>query len=122
MKKRGGLVYSTGKGRICPGCGWPADRCVCSHNLKDPAGAAPRGDGVVRVSRQTKGRTGKGVTVVTGVPLAASELAALATELKKKCGSGGSLRDGAIEIQGDHRDLLVELLQARGWTVKRAGG
>ena len=94
MKKRGGLVYSTGKGRISPGCGWPADRCVCSHNLKDPAGAAPRGDGVVRVSRQTKGRKGKGVTVVTGVPLAASELASLATELKKKCGSGGSLRDG----------------------------
>jgi len=122
MKKRGGLVYSTGKGRMCAGCGWPAARCVCSHNLKDPAGATPRGDGVVRVSRQTKGRKGKGVTVISGVPLSASELAALATELKKKCGSGGTLRDGSIEIQGDHRDLLVEMLQARGWTVKRAGG
>jgi len=122
MKKRGGLVYSTSKGRICPGCGWPADRCACSRNLKDQAGAAPRGDGVVRVSRQTKGRKGRGVTVITGIPLPPSGLAALATELKKKCGSGGTLRDGSIEIQGDHRDLLVDMLQARGWTVKRSGG
>jgi translation initiation factor 1 len=122
MKKRGGLVYSTGKGRICPGCGWPADRCACSHNLKGPADSPTRGDGVIRVSRQTKGRKGKGVTVIAGIPLSASDLSALATELKKKCGSGGTLRDGVIEIQGDHRDLLVGLLQTRGWTVKRAGG
>jgi len=122
MKKRGGLVYSTGKGRLCPGCGWPVDRCACSQNLKDTTDAAPKGDGIVRVSRQTKGRKGKGVTVITGVPLPASALTALATDLKKKCGSGGTLRDGSIEIQGDHRDLLVGLLQARGFTVKRAGG
>lgn len=121
-KKRGGLVYSTGQGRICSGCGWPADRCACSHSLNNAAGATPRGDGVVRVSRQTKGRKGKGVTVITGVPLPPSELSALATELKKKCGSGGTLRDGVIEIQGDHRDALVGLLQARGWAVKLSGG
>jgi len=121
-KKRGGLVYSTGQGRICPGCGWPVDRCACSHNLKGSAAALSRGDGTVRVSRQTKGRKGKGVTVITGFSLSASELSGLATQLKKKCGSGGTLRDGVIEIQGDHRDLLVELLQARGWTVKRSGG
>jgi translation initiation factor 1 len=122
MKKRGGLVYSTGQGRICPGCGWPAVNCACSGKQKDAAGTAPRGDGIVRVSRQTKGRKGKGVTVITGVPLPDSELAVLATEFKKKCGSGGTLRNRTIEIQGDHRDLLVGLLQARGWIVKRAGG
>jgi translation initiation factor 1 len=122
VKKRGGLVYSTDKGRMCPRCGWPADRCACSRTLQDPAAGPPAGDGVVRVSRQTKGRKGKGVTVITGVPLPVDEMAALARELKKRCGSGGTVRDGAIEIQGDHRDVLVSLLQARGWTVKRAGG
>jgi translation initiation factor 1 len=76
----------------------------------------------VRVSRETKGRKGKGVTVVTGVPLAGAELAALAKTLKQRCGSGGTLRDGRIEIQGEHRDTVLELLRARGWTVKRAGG
>jgi translation initiation factor 1 len=62
------------------------------------------------------------VTVITGVPLRGAELAALAKELKKKCGSGGTVRDGMIEVQGEHRDQMVILLQARGWTVKRAGG
>lgn len=82
----------------------------------------PAGDGVVRVSRQTQGRKGRGVTVISGVPLAGGELAALTAGLKKRCGSGGTVRDGVIEIQGDHRDLLVSLLTQRGWTVKRAGG
>lgn len=76
----------------------------------------------MRVSRETKGRKGKGVTVVTGVPLSGDALKALAKELKQRCGSGGTIRDGAIEIQGDHRDLLVTELGRRGWTVKRAGG
>lgn len=81
-----------------------------------------RGDGVVRVARETQGRKGAGVTVVTGVPLTGKELAALAKELKKKCGGGGKVADGRIEIQGEHRDKLVEELSRRGWTVKKAGG
>ena len=75
----------------------------------------------MRVGRQTKGRKGKGVTVVTGLPLSVSELKALARDLKKKCGSGGTVRDGTIEIQGEHRDNLVEELTQRGFTVKRSG-
>jgi len=77
---------------------------------------------VVRVGRETRGRKGAGVTVVTGAPLDEDGLKALAGELKKACGCGGTVRDGVIEIQGEHRDRLVKLLQARGWTVKRAGG
>jgi translation initiation factor 1 len=76
----------------------------------------------VRVSRETQGRKGKGVTVVTGLGLGAAELEALAAELKKRCGSGGSAGHGRIEIQGDHRDRLVEELTKRGWKAKRAGG
>ena len=80
------------------------------------------GDGIVRVGRQTKGRKGKGVTTVTGVPLAGKELQALAKDLKQRCGSGGTVRDGVIEIQGDHRDALVVTLERHGWTVRRSGG
>lgn len=80
------------------------------------------GDGVVRVGRQTQGRKGKGVTVVTGVPLAGAELEELCKQLKRKCGAGGTVRDGVIEIQGEHRDFLVRELSGRGWTVKRSGG
>jgi translation initiation factor 1 len=112
-----GVVYSTGEGRMCPACGRPLAQCACrSEN------ARPAGDGVVRVGRQVQGRKGKGVTVVTGVPLRGAELESLATQLKKRCGSGGTVRDGIIEIQGDHRDLVVGELQAKGWTVKRSGG
>jgi len=116
-KKERGLVYSTEVGRVCPKCGWPAERCACSR-----APAPPKGDGIVRVGRETKGRAGKGVTVITGVPLAGEDLARLAAELKKRCGSGGTVREGTIEIQGDHRDLLLAELVRRGWTVKRSGG
>lgn len=77
---------------------------------------------MVRVSRETQGRKGKGVTVISGLALPAAELEALATELKKRCGSGGSVENGRIEIQGDHRDRLVEELTCRGWKAKRAGG
>lgn len=77
---------------------------------------------MVRVGRETKGRKGKGVTLITGVPLIGKELNQLAKALKKKCGTGGTVRDGVIEIQGDHRDLLVTELQKHGWTVKKSGG
>lgn len=122
MKARGpgtfrGVVYSTGQGRMCPACGRPLAQCACRT-----APSRPAGDGVVRVGRQTQGRKGKGVTVITGVPLAGPELEALAVQLKKRCGCGGTVRDGVIEIQGDHRDALLADLAARGWTVKRSGG
>ncbi len=80
------------------------------------------GDGIVRVRRETKGRGGKTVTAIEGVPLAGAELNALAKDLKRACGTGGSTKDGVIEIQGDHRDKLVEALEKEGYTVKRAGG
>jgi translation initiation factor 1 len=101
---------------MCPSCGKPLTYCTCKQ------ARVPIGDGNVRVGRETKGRKGKGVTIITGVPLGGAELQALATHLKKKCGSGGTLKDGVIEVQGDHRDLVVEELQKRGWSVKRSGG
>ena len=113
-----GLVYSTDAGRICPECRRPVGECRC----KQKAAGAPAGDGNVRVGRQTKGRKGKGVTVVSGLRLAGPELDKLARELKKRCGSGGTVRVGTIEIQGEHRDTLVEELNRRGFKAKRSGG
>lgn len=112
-----GLVYTTGQGRMCPACRKPVGECVCRR-----AKPAPKTDGIVRVHRETKGRAGKGVTVISGVPLSGAELDRLAKQLKQRCGSGGTVRHGLIEIQGEHRDLLVEELGKFGWTVKRAGG
>lgn len=117
-KKSDGVVYSTDHGRMCPECGRPVTQCVC----RGKSGGAPKGDGVVRVSRETKGRKGKGVTLITGLPLGDDKLKDLARDLKQKCGSGGTVKDGVIEIQGDHRDALVAELTARGYTAKRSGG
>jgi len=114
--KKGGLVYSTDGGRMCPECRRPLTECVCK------ASAAPTGDGVVRVSRQTKGRGGKSVTLVKGLPLDAAALALLGKQLRTACGSGGTVKDGVIEIQGDHCDLLIEVLAKHGHHAKRAGG
>jgi translation initiation factor 1 len=86
------------------------------------AAPAPSGDGIVRVRREVSGRRGKTVTVIAGLPPDPDGLRALAAELKRRCGTGGSVKDGAIEIQGDHRDLLVAELEERGFRVKRAGG
>lgn len=114
-----GIVYSTGAGRMCPGCRRPIAQCVC----KSAAAAAVRAEaGRVRVSRQTQSRAGKAVTVITGLPLAAAELETLASELKRRCGSGGTVKDGVIEIQGEHRDVLVSELVRRGFAAKRSGG
>ena len=110
-------VYSTDQGRLCPGCGQGPGGCVCARTAKTPAG-----DGIVRIARQTKGRKGKGVCLITGLPLAGPALDALARELKQRCGCGGTVRDGVIEIQGENRDLLAGELKKRGYTVKLAGG
>jgi translation initiation factor 1 len=86
---------------------------------REASEAAQASDGIVRVGRSTKGRKGKTVSTVTGVPV--DDRVELAAALKRKCGTGGALKDGVIEIQGDHRDVLVEELTSRGYTVKRAG-
>lgn len=116
------LVYSTGPGRLCPECGRPTAECRCRRSKAALPATAARGDGTVRVGRETKGRKGKGVTVVTGLPLAAEALEELATRLKKRCGSGGTVHEGVIEIQGDHRDVLVAELAKLGYAAKRSGG
>lgn len=114
-----GIVYSTEHGRMCPGCGEPLAECACP---KQKASFTAAGDGIVRVSRETKGRKGKGVTLIAGVPLDPEGLAKLATRLKQKCGAGGTVKAGVIEIQGDHRDLVVAELARGGYTAKRSGG
>ena len=113
------LVYSTeAGGRMCPGCGAPVAQCRC----KELKARLPATDGIVRVSHETKGRKGKGVTVVKGVALDTAGLTALSKQLKTACGSGGTVKDGLIEIQGDHRELVIAALSRQGHTVKRAGG
>lgn len=112
----GGLVYSTDGGRHCPDCNQPVDACICKQTQ------IPAGDGIARVRRETKGRGGKTVTTVTGVPLPEAELKELASALKKRCGCGGGLKGGVIEIQGDIVDLLLEELAKRGFKAKKSGG
>ncbi|BCU55510.1 stress response translation initiation inhibitor YciH [Enterobacter kobei] len=101
------LVYSTDSGRI---------------DEPKPVAERPKGDGIVRIQRQTSGRKGKGVCLITGIDASDEEITRLAAELKKKCGCGGSVKDGVIEIQGDKRDLIKSLLEAKGMKVKLAGG
>ncbi len=112
----GGLVYSTEHGKMCSGCGNPQNQCTCSEQV------LPETDGVVRVGRETKGRKGQGVTVITGIPMVGDELKKFVKKLKARCGSGGTIKNGVVEIQGDHRDLLVQELSKEGWSVKRSGG
>jgi translation initiation factor 1 len=128
MKPRsatGGLVYSTESGRMCPVCRKPIAQCTCKSGQGTWIAGQARNDkldGIVRVSRETKGRGGKAVTVVRGLALDPASLVQLAQQLKAACGSGGTVKDGAIEVQGDHCDKVIALLQAQGHTVKRAGG
>jgi len=111
------LVYSSDSGRICPSCEKPIETCACKKMSE-----AAIGDGVVRIRREVKGRGGKTVTTISGIPLPQKELRELTTVLKKKCGSGGTLKDLIIEIQGDHVDLLLNELAKKGFSVKRSGG
>ena len=113
-----GLVYDSSLGRMCPRCKKPQAKCRCAEQIA--AATRPAGDGVVRVRREV--RNGKTATVVLGLPLRADELAEFAKKLKQGCGSGGTAKDGAIEIQGDHRERVVAVLKAAGYTVKLAGG
>ena len=115
-----GFVYSSEQGRLCPACGRSVvTGCVCAAQRRQ---RRPAAGGPVRVSRQTKGRKGKGVTVVTGLPLSAAELTELGAALKRRCGSGGTVKAGTIEVQGDHRDQIVAELTARGWPARKEGG
>jgi translation initiation factor 1 len=111
------LVYSTEFGKMCPGCQKPAGKCLCQRRK-----VVLQGDGIVRLQRETKGRKGKGVTLITGLPLDHEGLKNFAKVLKQKCGSGGSLKDGVIVIQGDHGEMLEKELDRHGYIVKRAGG
>ncbi len=119
MKSRcanSGLVYSTDGGRICPACRHPVLSCVCRASQP-----VPPTDGIVRVSRETKGRAGKGVTLIKGLALEPLALSMLARQLKSTCGSGGTLKHGVIELQGDHCEKVMEALKAQGLVVKRSG-
>lgn len=117
-KNDSGLVYSTDSGRTCPACRQPQAACLC----KALAQAVPAGDGVARVTREKQGRGGKTVTVVRGLPLDPEALAALGKRLRTACGTGGTAKGGVLEIQGDHAERVLALLQAAGHRAKRAGG
>lgn len=111
-------VYSTDKGSVCPNCSRPTTQCSCAADRK----GAVLGDGRVRVRRETKGRAGKTVTAVSGLPLSADQLQKLLSELKRLVGGGGALKDGVIELQGDHCELVMRELIKRGYPAKRSGG
>ena len=111
-------VYSTDKGRLCPECQMPLDDCRCAETASQQI----LGDGKVRIRRETKGRKGKGVSIVEGLAMNASDLEKLAKDLKTRCGCGGAVKGGTIEIQGDQRTLIQQLLAERGIAAKIAGG
>ncbi len=117
------LVYSTGDGRIntCPTCGKPCKQCQCDTSPSNQI-PARKTDGIARVMRDRKHRGGKTVTVITGIPASNDAIATIAQQLKKLCGSGGTVKDGVIEIQGDHCDKVQAKLTEMGYKVKRAGG
>ena len=110
------VVYSTEQGRICPGCGNSVNQCTCRKQ------SSPSGDGNVRVSRETKGRKGKGVTLIKGLAMDAATLKLMSKKLKAMCGSGGTVKEGVIEIQGDHIERILDYLKKQGVRAKRAGG
>lgn len=118
INKTSALVYSTDTGKICAGCAKPVTACECQRQVA----GRPAVDGVIRIRRETKGRNGKGVTLIDGLPFAGNELLTLIKTLKTKCGSGGTFKDGIVEIQGDHRVVVQTYLQGAGYRVKLTGG
>lgn len=118
MKKNSTRVYSTETGSLCQNCAKKLSLCVC--NKQTISGA--KADAKVRVSKETKGRKGSGVSLISGLPLSETELKALAKKLKQICGSGGAVKHGIIEIQGEHRDKLVLELKKLGYIAVKAGG
>ena len=115
------LVYSTESGKICSSCQKPVSKCTCKK--KKPRSQTNRKyDGIIRIQREVKGRKGKTVTTLSGFLITDAELKNLATRLKRRCGTGGSVKDGVIIIQGDHRDTLVVELKNQGFNVKISGG
>ncbi|MCF6247628.1 MAG: translation initiation factor Sui1 [Desulfobacula sp.] len=112
------LVYSTEFGNICSSCSKQLAKCKC----KNKKNSLPKEDGIVRVQRSTKGRKGKGVSQICGLALEGNQLKDLAKKLKQKCGTGGTVKNGVIEIQGDHRDFLVNELNTLGYKAKKSGG
>ena len=115
------LVYSTESGKICPSCQKPTADCTCKKK-KSRSQPNIKIDGIIRVQREVKGRKGKTVTTVSGFQMNTDELKNLATQLKRRCGTGGSLKDGVIIIQGDHRNTLITELKTRGFKAKISGG
>jgi translation initiation factor 1 len=107
-------VYSTEAGRICPRCGWPEQNCQCSRNAEEPVPSRI----VAKLRMEKKGRGGKTVTVVEGLPQNAVFLKALSQDLKRACGTGGTVIDGGIELHGDLRDRLRAVLAQKGYVVK----
>ena len=119
------LVYSTETGRICPECGKPVSACSCKKKKAVKADKPPTdypNDGTIRIQREVKGRKGKIVTAVFGVPLENEELQKFTKALKRRCGAGGSVKDGVIVIQGDHRQTLLDEIRKYGYTAKLSGG
>lgn len=114
MKKKR-IVYTTDQGNLCPDCRQPVSACQCQDT-------APAGDSIIRLHRQTRGRRGKAVTLITGLPLTGTDLKAVARELKNRFGVGGAIEGPDILIQGDQREVIKPLLEAQGYTVKLAGG
>jgi len=119
--KNSKLVYSTETGRICFACQKPISKCTCKKK-QSRSQTNITYDGIIRIQREVKGRNGKTVTTVSGFQINVDELKILATELKRRCGTGGSVKDGVIIIQGDHRDTLNTELRNRGYKAKIAGG
>ena len=115
------LVYSTETGRICPKCQSPISACRCKKKRPEPKSQI-KPDGIIRIRREVKGRKGKTVTAISGFALDDNALNLLAKQLKQHCGTGGSVKDGMVIIQGDHRDTVKVLLEGQGYLVKLAGG
>ena len=116
------LVYSTESGQICPSCGRPTTKCICKKKKAVKKQSIYPDDGIVRIRREVKGRKGKTVTAVFGISLDGKKLQQFAKSLKRKCGSGGTVKDGVIIIQGDHRETLLEEIKQQGYAVTLAGG